>query len=304
MTYAGVTHGDLYHGNMRFDVNISVAKDGSSQLGKRAEVKNLNSFRSVEKAAEYEFKRQVELLQRGETIVQETRGWNDAKQKTFSQRSKEDAQDYRYMPDADIPPVVLGKEEIEQIQSHVGMLPADYRAAFSVLSLDSSVVNTLLANQAHAALIYSIMQSFNEYAIRVANWFSSVFKSPDEDGIDTAQETLPEVTDLVALAEMTAKSEISSTAAKEIFLALVAGESDPRSIAESRDLLQVSDESTVLAVVDEVLSDEASQKSIADIQAGNDKAIGYLVGQVMKKSAGKANPAMAQKLIRERLQNS
>src|SRR5690606_17236589 len=107
MTYAGVTRGDLYHGNMRFDVNISVAPKGSKELGKRAEVKNLNSFRSVEKAAEYEFRRQVELLERGEQVVQETRGWDDAKMVTNSQRSKEDAQDYRYMPDADIPPVVL-----------------------------------------------------------------------------------------------------------------------------------------------------------------------------------------------------
>lgn len=302
MTYAGVTHGDLYHGNMRFDVNISVARPGSSELGKRAEVKNLNSFRSVEKAAEYEFKRQVELLERGETVVQETRGWDDAKQKTFSQRSKEDAQDYRYMPDADIPPVVLSKEEIADIQNGVGMLPADYRRSFSDMALDSSVVTTLLSNQAHAQLVYDIQQASGADAARVANWFASVFKSPDEDGIDTANETLPTVDDLLALSAMTAKSELSSTAAKEIFLALVAGESDPRSIAEHRDLLQVSDESSIAVVVDEVLADEASQKSIADIKAGNDKAIGYLVGQVMKQSAGKANPGLAQKMIRERLQ--
>ena len=127
MTYAGVTHGDLYHGNMRFDVNISVAKKGASELGKRAEVKNLNSFRSVERAAEYEFKRQVDLLESGQTVVQETRGWDDDKQITTSQRSKEDAQDYRYMPDADIPPVVLSDEEIASIQSEVPTLPAQYR---------------------------------------------------------------------------------------------------------------------------------------------------------------------------------
>lgn len=301
MTYAGVTHGDLYHGNMRFDVNISVATSDSDMLGKRAEVKNLNSFRSVEKAAEYEFKRQVELLEKGETIVQETRGWNDAKQKTFSQRSKEDAQDYRYMPDADIPPVVLSREHIEAVQSQVGMLPADYRAAFGGLSLDSSVVNTLLANKAHAELVHAINRSSADHAVRVANWFASVFKSPDEDGIDVEHETLPSVDDLIVLSDMTAQSEISSTSAKEIFLALVAGETEPRSIAERRDLLQVSDESSIAAVVDEVLADAASQQSIADIQAGNDKAIGFLVGQVMKKSAGKANPAVAQKMIRERI---
>lgn len=304
MTYAGVTHGDLYHGNMRFDVNLSVAPADSATLGKRAEVKNLNSFRSVEKAAEYEFKRQVELLERGEVVVQETRGWNDAKQKTFSQRSKEDAQDYRYMPDPDIPPIVLDTDEIRTIQEQVGLLPADYRKAFSSLKLDSSVVNTLLADRSHAALVYDVQEVSEQHAARIANWFASVFKSPDEDASQTEGEVLPTVADLIALSEMTVASEISSTSAKELFLALVAGESDPRSLAQSRDLLQVSDADEIAAVVDEVLADDASQKSIADIRAGNDKAIGYLVGQVMKRSGGKSNPALAQQLLRERLKES
>ena len=301
MTYAGVTHGDLYHGNMRFDVNISVAPKGSDILGKRAEVKNLNSFRSVEKAAEYEFKRQVELLERGEEVVQETRGWDDAKQKTSSQRSKEDAQDYRYMPDADIPPVVLKKDDIAKIQAEVGMLPQEYRQAFSVLKLDTSVVNTLLANKTHAEAVYNVLVQSQAHAARVANWYASVFKSAEDETVDVDKETQLSTDDLLKLSEMTADAKLSSTAAKEVFLALVAGETNPEQIAESRNLLQVSDESAVAAVVDEVLADEASQKSIADIQARNDKAIGYLVGQVMKKSGGKANPSLAQKLIRERL---
>lgn len=301
MTYAGVTHGDLYHGNMRFDVNISVAPAGSDVLGKRAEVKNLNSFRSVEKAAEYEFKRQVELLERGESVVQETRGWDDAKQKTTSQRSKEDAQDYRYMPDPDIPPIVLEKDEIAAIQSEVGMLPQDYRQAFSALKLDSSVINTLLANKAHAENVYGVLQRSQEHAARVANWYASVFKFAEDDTTDGEEEKQIAINDLVKLADMTAEAKLSSTAAKEVFLALVAGETNPEHIAEKRNLLQVSDESAIAAVVDEVLADEASQKSIADIKAGNDKAIGYLVGQVMKKSQGKANPSLAQKLIREKL---
>lgn len=300
MTYAGVTHGNLYHGNMRFDVNVSVARDGEP-LGKRAEVKNLNSFRSVEKAALYEFNRQVALLERGEPVVQETRGWDDAKQKTTSQRSKEDAQDYRYMPDADIPPVVLDDDEIKEIQSTVGMLPPEYRNAFSSLSLDSSVVNTLLANQAHAVVVNDVLARSSDDAVRVANWFASVFKSNDEDSIDTGETVVPSADDLIALSGMTAKSELSSTSAKEVFLALVAGETNPTRIAKDRNLLQVSDESAIAAIVDEVLADQASQKSIADIKAGNDKAIGYLVGQVMKASKGQANPALAQKLIRERV---
>jgi len=137
MTYAGVTHGDLYHGNMRFDVNVSVAPKGANELGKRAEVKNLNSFRSVERATEYEFRRQVELLEAGERVVQETRGWNDTKQITTSQRSKEDAQDYRYMPDADIPPIVLSDEEIAAIQADVPMLPGEYRERWVVCNSTS-----------------------------------------------------------------------------------------------------------------------------------------------------------------------
>lgn len=301
MTYAGVTHGDLYHGNMRFDVNISVAPEDSDVLGKRAEVKNLNSFRSVEKAAEYEFRRQVELLERGEKMVQETRGWDDAKQITTSQRSKEDAQDYRYMPDPDIPPVVLHKDEIDRIQAEVGMLPHDYRKAFSELQLDSSVVNTLLANKLHAEAVYAVLQVSDAHAARVANWYASVFKSGDDGTAETDEEKQLSIDDLVQLSKMTAESKLSSTAAKEVFLALVAGETNPEQIAEGRNLLQVSDEAAIAAVVDDVLADEASQKSIADIKAGNDKAIGYLVGQVMKKSEGKANPSLAQKLIREKL---
>ncbi len=304
MTYAGVTHGDLYHGNMRFDVNVSVAKEDSPVLGKRAEVKNLNSFRSVEKAAEYEFKRQVELLERGESVVQETRGWDDAKQLTVSQRSKEDAQDYRYMPDADIPPVVLHREEIDAIQREIGMLPDDYRKAFKSLSLDPSVVNTLLATKVHADVVYEVMQRSNDDAVRVANWFSSVFKqAADDSGLNDTSEMLPSVIDLIALSGMVTESRVSSTAAKEIFLALVSGQTDSEQIARTRDLLQDSDESSVAGIVDEVLGEEASQRSIADIKNGNEKAIGFLVGQVMKRSAGKANPSMAQKLIRERLSN-
>ena len=297
MTYAGVTHGDLYHGNMRFDVNISVAEEGSETLGKRAEIKNLNSFRSVEKAAEYEFDRQVELLERGEPVVQETRGWDDAAQKTVSQRSKEDAQDYRYMPDADIPPIVLTDEEVTTIQAEVPKLPHEYRTEFSGLGVDKSVVNSLLAHREYAELVSAVLAENAKAAKRVANWLASNLS--DDETTDDLR--VADVTDLLALAEMTEKSEISSNAATELFNALMSGASDPRKLAEERNLLQVSDEGAIAAIVDEVLADPASQKAVEDIRAGNDKAIGFLVGQIMKKSKGQANPALAQKLIRERL---
>ncbi len=302
MTYAGVTHGDLYHGNMRFDVNISVAKKGATELGKRAEVKNLNSFRSVERAADFEFRRQVELLERGERVVQETRGWSDDKQITTSQRSKEDAQDYRYMPDADIPPIVLTTEEIERIQSEVPMLPPEYRAKWASMNVDSSVVNSLLATRAYADMVTSIQaEQGDAVARRVANWFSSNVGAHNDDELAASDVTLPSQADLVSLATMTEEAELSSTAAKDIFNELLNGATDPRALAEQKNLLQVSDEGAIAAIVDEVLADPASATSIADIKAGKDKAIGYLVGQIMKKSQGKANPALAQKLIREKL---
>lgn len=307
MTYAGVTYGDLYHGNMRFDVNISVAPKSSDTLGKRAEVKNLNSFRSVEKAAEYEFERQVRLLESGERVVQETRGWNDAKQVTTSQRSKEDAQDYRYMPDPDIPPVMLTVEEITTIQAEVPMLPPQYREQWSGLGLDKSVVNSLLANQNYARIVVEVQQkSGNDAAKRVSHWFSSALAAAGEGGdedftpVDVAAPYVS-VDDLTALAAMTASGEISSTSAKELFNELLACATNPRKLAESKNLLQVSDEGAIAAIVDAVLADPASAASIADIKAGKNKAIGYLVGQVMKQSKGQANPALAQKLIRERL---
>jgi len=301
MTFAGVTHGDLYHGNMRFDVNISVALKGASELGTRAEVKNLNSFRSVEKAAEYEFARQIELVEKGEKIVQETRGWDDATGKTSSQRSKEDAQDYRYMPDADIPPVVLSDEDVAAMQADVPLLPAYYRANWKSLGLDRSVTEALLGNRSYATLITEIQKNAgDDNARRVAHWFASSVGSSDEAVAPIATNFSPE--GYIELAEMVGKNELSSTAAKEIFVELLTNNVSPRSVAEEKNLIQESDESAILAIVDEVLADPASAQSVADIKAGQDKAIGFLVGQVMKRSAGKANPGLAGQLIRKRLE--
>lgn len=298
MTYAGVTHGDLYHGNMRFDVNISVAKKGAAELGKRTEVKNLNSFRSIEKAAEYEFRRQVDVLERGEHVVQETRGWNDDQAITTSQRSKEDAQDYRYMPDADIPPIVLTDAEITGIQASTPKLPPEYRAEFLALNVDSSVIAKVMSHREYAELVSAVLKNGSSAAAkRVANWLASSLTADDAG----AAVAMPSADDLIVLADMADKDEVTSNAAAELFNVLMNGETDPRRLAEERNLLQVSDEGEIAAIVDAVLADPASQKAVEDIKAGNDKAIGFLVGQIMKKSSGKANPSLAQKLIRERL---
>lgn len=319
MTYAGVTLGDLYHGNMRFDVNISVAKKGATELGTRAEVKNLNSFRSVERAAQYEFERQIDIVEKGEKVVQETRGWDDASGKTSSQRSKEDAQDYRYMPDPDIPPVILTAEEIESIQRTMPPLPSEYRRNWAGLGFDASVINTVLNTYDVAYLLGAIYPlAANKEAVlsefntdetgyvtlvkKIFNWFVS---TPDEE-IDGAKirDGLVGPRRLLQLAQLVNDGKLSSTGAKQVFLSLFDDANQGKSaleIAEASDLIQESDEGAMDAIVAEVLADPASVKSIEDIKAGQEKAIGFLVGQVMKRSQGKANPAMAQQLIRKKL---
>lgn len=304
MTYAGVTYGDLYHGNMRFDVNISVAPKGSTELGKRAEVKNLNSFRSVERAAEYEFRRQVELVENGERVVQETRGWNDDKGITTSQRSKEDAQDYRYMPDADIPPIVLSEAEINEIQADMPMLPGELREILKAAGLDYAMTETALnisEQYVRDFLVQIAAGTDGEIRRRILNWLIIDVQGRVSAGDDVweGKQLLPD--HMVTLAEMAEKSEISSNSAVTVLFEMLKSGDSPRVIAEAKNLLQVSDENAVAAIVDAVLTDPASAASVADIKAGKDKAIGYLVGQVMKQSRGQANPTLAQKLIRERL---
>lgn len=319
MTYAGVTLGDLYHGNMRFDVNISIAEIGATELGTRAEVKNLNSFKSVERAALYEFERQVEILEKGEKVVQETRGWDDTTGRTSSQRSKEDAQDYRYMPDPDIPPIVLTPEEIESIQASIPFLPAYYRENWANLGLDSSVINTILNTHAIAEMLGALYplaankdavlaefevseEAYAELVKKIFNWFVS---TPEEEMDPEKLKTgLVGPRRLLGLAQLVVQNKLSSTAAKQVFVDFFDEAYDGKSgleIAEDKNLIQESDEGAIDAIVDEVLADPSSAQSIADIKAGQDKAIGFLVGQVMKKSQGKANPAMAQQALRKKL---
>jgi aspartyl-tRNA(Asn)/glutamyl-tRNA(Gln) amidotransferase subunit B len=309
MTYAGVTNGDLYHGNMRFDVNISVAKKGASTLGKRAEVKNLNSFRSVEKAAEYEFARQVGLLQEGQVVKQETRGWDDNTQKTTSQRSKEDAQDYRYMPDADIPPIVLTQAEVDKIQAGLPKLPDEWRTMLSHLHLDFKQIETLLdaENEYRGRIdVLGMIEAVISDAPRakfVANWLVNNMIPYLRTNAEFAFGKINYSILINLLFEMTSADTLSSTNAKALFRDLVESESLPdiTEFAKSKGYIQLSDESSLGAIVDEVLADPSVTAAVADYKNGNEKVIGFIVGQVMKKSGGRANPALAQRLIKERV---
>jgi aspartyl-tRNA(Asn)/glutamyl-tRNA(Gln) amidotransferase subunit B len=300
MTFSEASHGDLYHGNMRFDVNISVAKKDSNKLGTRAEIKNLNSFKSVEAAANYEFLRQVELLENGEKIKQETRGWNEAKQKTLSQRSKEEAQDYRYMPDPDIPPVILAQSFVDQIAKNMPTMPKEYRVKWSELNLANAIIETLLNNKSHAEKLTKVLSKFDtETAKIVANWLTSVLSTDENSSLDITEIS---VENLGELATMVNKNELNSTAGKTILLEMWKTTKTPRQIAEKLNLLQENDDSALEQIVDQVLQMPEASQAANDIKNGEMKAIGFLVGQIMKASHGKANPAKVQAIIKAKLQ--
>jgi len=306
MKYADVSDVDLYHGHMRFDVNVSVSKDPNA-FGLRTETKNLNSFRSVEKAAEYEIKRQIELLEKGGEVVQETRGWDDAKQKTTSQRSKEEAHDYRYMPDPDIPPIVLRDENIQLVKSEMPAMPSEWRVKFKTLGLDTAITETLLDAEAELdglSYLKFIEERMDrpEEAKQLAIWYVNVLvplmRETDFVFDYKTMSLLSTVFDLVKA------NKLSSTNAKLLCAELVSTNlvAWPEGIekyAEKKGYIQVSDENEIDKIVAQVLAD--NPKAAQDVAAGEMKAIGFLVGQVMKESKGKANPGVAQQLIKKQL---
>ncbi len=300
MKYADVSDANLFYGNMRFDVNVSVSK--TSELGTRTETKNLNSFRSVEKAVEYEIVRQIEVLEKGEKIIQETRGWDDAKQKTFSQRSKEDAHDYRYFPDPDIPPVVLDDEYVKNIKAEMPKMPAIFRTEFSQLGLDTSAINVLISSPESAIFVSHVLDKYGkDHARRISHWLVHSYELliGSKLGVTTGKAITVETA--ILLSEMVENNELSSTSAKEIWVEMMKNGGDPRNIAEHKNILQVSDEAEIVKIVELVLSQ--NPEAAKDVKEGETKAIGFLVGQVMKESKGQANPELAQKLIKEKLVN-
>jgi aspartyl-tRNA(Asn)/glutamyl-tRNA(Gln) amidotransferase subunit B len=322
MRYAGVSDCDLYYGNMRFDVNVSVSKDAVKR-GTRTETKNLNSFRSVEKAAEYEINRQIELLEKGEAITQETRGWNDAKQRTFSQRSKEDAHDYRYFPDPDLPPVELEDSHIEAVRGEMPVMPDEWRERLGGLGLDKPAMESLLEAEldseeiSYLGLIEEVIED-KAFAKALANWFVNLEVPLRRD----EKMTIRRMTNQERLAfyrgtfELTSQNKLSSTNAKTFITKALTDESVGRHlslkingkvsiadkveiVAKQHNLIQESDEGEIAKIVAKVLEENA--KAAEDVKAGEMKAIGFLVGQIMKHSQGRANPQLAQELIRKHL---
>lgn len=298
MIFAGVSYGDLYNGNMRFDVNTSLAPEGSTELGTRTEVKNLNSFRSVERAVEYEIARQTKLLDSGEKVKQETRGWNDATGKTTAQRSKEEAKDYRYMPEPDLPPINLSQDFIESESEKLPLMPSDYRKKYKG-SIKEDTLEILLD---YPNLVRMLEEIDAKNLTTIANLFTSVLLAEEKSA--EYLESLPSGQELNELAEMNSKKELSSTATKEVFLRLF----DPqmknrgvRNIAKELGLIQENDLAALEKIVDIVLSKPETKKAQEDFKNGEEKVIGFLVGQAMKESKGKANPSAVQEILRKKL---
>lgn len=307
MTFAGVTYGDLYNGNMRFDVNISLAKPGAKELGTRAEIKNLNSFRSVERAVDYEYQRQSALLDKGERVIQETRGWSDATGKTTSQRSKEEAQDYRYMPEPDIPPIRLSSDFVAEQKATLPRLPQDYRAEFDgIIPADSLEIlldyPTLMEKLGELAGDGNLTKTQQQTIKQVAKLFTNVLLAEEKSA--EYLNDLPSAQQLSDLAQMTDKNKLSSTGAKEVFLKFFDPQmkhKDTNTIAKELGVIQENDTAALEKIVDQVLADPATAKAQADFKAGQEKVLGFLVGQVMKASHGQANPAAVQPILRQKL---
>jgi aspartyl-tRNA(Asn)/glutamyl-tRNA(Gln) amidotransferase subunit B len=299
MRYAEVSEADLYHGNMRFDVNVSLRPAGSQTLGTRTETKNLNSFRAVEKAVEYEIQRQIEVLARGGTVIQETRGWNEAKNQTYSQRGKEESHDYRYFPEPDLPPLVINKQMVGQAKAALPALPAELRRELARQGLASAEVQVIVGQPELMAIYRAAGPQDHQTAKRIANWLTGEVlrwaAKPDFSwsGLKVDSAALHELSALVDA------GKLSSTAAKQVLEVVLTKGGRPQAVAEKLSLLQVSDISELEKIVDQVIAEHP--KPVADFHAGQAAALGFLVGQVMTASRGQANPVVVSDILKEKL---
>jgi aspartyl-tRNA(Asn)/glutamyl-tRNA(Gln) amidotransferase subunit B len=305
MKYAGVSEANLFYGNMRFDVNVSVSQ--SDELGTRTETKNLNSFRSVEKAAEHEIGRQIELLEKGQAIAQETRGWDEAKQKTFSQRGKEEAHDYRYMPDPDLPPITLSDEYIEKIKLEMPFLPSQWRELLAPLKLTRSQVDTLLEAEVdspdigYLSLIKDKLED-SEAVSGLVNMMINIEIPLRKEGNLPKQSDEQRAKLYDEVVKLLGANQLSSTAAKALLADLLASEvlpDDVAVLAKEKGYIQISDTAEINNFIKTIISD--NPKAVEELKAGETKVLGFLVGQVMKSSNGKANPKLAEDLIKQAL---
>jgi len=299
MLYCDVSDVKMEEGSLRCDANISLRPYGQEKFGTRAELKNMNSFRGVQRGLEYEQWRQAEVLDSGGEVVQETRRWDEAQGKTLSMRGKEEAHDYRYFPDPDLVLMRIDEDWKARVRASIPELPdarkARYQADYGLSSYDADVIT---ASKKLADFFEESLQ-YTKDAKSVANWImGDLLGYLNTNNLDLADVKITGqgLGEMIGLME---KGTISGKIAKTVFKSMLESGKLPQQIVEEQGLVQISDEGAIMAIVDEVIA--ANPQSVEDYKAGKEKAIGFLVGQVMKASRGKANPGLANKLLVERL---
>jgi len=298
--WIGICDGNMQEGSFRCDANVSVRKAGDEKLGTRCEIKNLNSFRFMEQAIEFEARRQIEILEDGGTIIQETRLYDPDRNETRSMRSKEDAQDYRYFPDPDLLPLVIAEEDIERVRSGMPKLPQARREEFVAMGVPTGNIalftsDIALTTYALTALENAPSKTVQTVSNLIAGWLSAKLNENDVE----IEHSRVCAEDLRRLAERMDDGTLSGKMAKELFDAMWEGEGSADEIIEKKGLKQISDAGAIEKIVDETLA--ANAKLVEDYRAGREKAFNALVGQVMKRSQGKANPAQVNEALRRRL---
>lgn len=291
--YLNVSEANLEKGEMRVEANISI------NMGTKVEIKNLNSFRAVERAIEFETKRQIEVLEKGEKVVQETRGWDEDKGLTFSQRKKETSHDYRYFPDPDIPKMWISKiPEFQNLKTTLPELPAAKRERYaSAYGLKSEDVEVFVSDAQMSALFENAVKGLaGEEVKTLANYLTSDLMGLVKNNLLKIWPTAEAMTELV---KMITTGEISSRGAKDILAVLATEGGAPRDIAQAHDLFQKSDEGELLKIIDQVFA--ANPQQAAEFKAGSEKVLQFLVGQGMKLSKGSANPGLLAKLFKSKI---
>lgn len=300
MKYIGVSDVNMEEGSLRCDVNISIREKGDTKLGQKVEIKNLNSFKAVKAAINYEYIRQKELWEDGEKdkIVQETRLWNADKNETFSMRSKESANDYRYFPDPDLPPVILDDTYIDTIRKTLPELPKEKKTRFIKQYEISAIDAGVLTSIKELADYFEDVIKHGASAAKASNWIQSeiLAKLKDPENIGSFSVTPKMLAELIALIE---DNTISGKIAKTVLTEMIETGKAPSLIVEEKGLRQVTDTSAIEPVIDEVIA--ANPQSVNDFREGKEKALGFLVGQIMKASGGKANPQIVNNLLKKKL---
>ena len=305
VVWLGICDGNMQEGSFRCDVNVSVRPVGEQEFGTRCEIKNLNSFRFMEEAIAYEVRRQIELIEDGGKVQQATRLWDPDKKETRAMRTKEDAQDYRYFPDPDLPPLVIGQDWIERIKGDMPELPAAMRARF-VSDYALPEYDSLILTSSHELAAYFeavVAKAGKENAKAAANWLmGDVASTLNREGVGIGESPV-EASQLALLLKRIADGTISNKIAKEVFGAMWEAKSTEENIADTiidqKGLRQISDSGALEKIVDDVLA--ANEKSVEQYRAGKEAAINALIGQAMKASKGKANPAQLTELLKKKL---